>query len=648
MGAYDPSVVPSLGSPAQGVFRIDNFKGADLTSNEVDMDPGRSPSCPNMIRSTPGKVRKRMGYKHTRTLSGKINGAWVYSNKEIIHAGTKIYVDGVLIAGSESAATTAHNNNTTPSDTGLADTISSGAVMDDKLIIFDGVTTWIFKSKTISSDTVYYVEPLAANAYIPTLMISKNPDGTGGEFYEEINVLSDAWTEKFCVTDDTASATVFSLSLNGLSNTPVKIQKLGNDGATWTDLTETQHFTVNRTTGEITFSSAPGKSPVEGADNIAITAYKDRSDQRSRIYKCKLCTVFPVSAIGARLFCAGNPDHPNIDYWSSINDPSYIPDVNYSRLGRADSYITGYSVFDNAIASHKDANENAIYVRNPVTDDDGYQQFAITNVIKGPGSIAPHSFAYISQEPLFLTKIGIYALTVNDLTHERYTQDRSFFLNGELLKESELSDVYACSFGDYYVLAAGYRLYILDSTTREYTQNEPYSTHQYEGFYFTGIQARIIWTNDDTLYFGTTTGDIYSFYKNISSPLSYSDNGNSIPAHWQTAAIQGRSFYKYKHFRRCAVQLEPYSHTGISVIAKKGGTWNTLFTNASTEGYFEFNSLDFRGISFKPCIGSRTLNKRITIRKTDKAQFRFYNDDTPFGLESVALEYCEYGYYKGV
>ena len=37
------------------------------------------------------------------------------------------------------------------------------------------------------------------------------------------------------------------------------------------------------------------------------------------------------------------------------------------------------------------------------------------------------------------------------------------------------------------------------------------------------------------------------------------------------------------------------------------------------------------------------------IKKVDKAQFRFSNDtlNTPFGLESVAIEYTEYGYYKG-
>ena len=32
----------------------------------------------------------------------------------------------------------------------------------------------------------------------------------------------------------------------------------------------------------------------------------------------------------------------------------------------------------------------------------------------------------------------------------------------------------------------------------------------------------------------------------------------------------------------------------------------------------------------------------------DRVELRFYNDDTPFGLESIAIEYSEYGYFKGL
>ena len=641
---YDASIVPSAAAPEHGVYRIDIFKGADLTSNEVDMDPGRSPSCPNMIRSTPGKVRKRMGYYREATYNGRINGAWEVNGALYVHAGTRLYRNGIILAGSNATASL-----TSVSNTGMADTLSSGVIIDGTFCIFDGTTARRVSTKTINGSTAYFCEPLSDAAYIPTVMISKNPDGTGGSFHEEVNILSDAWIESFCVTSTTATATVFQLTFGDLSNTAVVVEVLASDGVTWNTKTENTHFTVNRTLGKITMSSAPGASPVTGTDNVRIKAFKNRSSLRERVNKCTVCTSYAVSAIGARLFCGGNSSLKNRDFWSAINDPTYFPDVNYSNLGRDDSMIIGYSVIDNAIAAHKDNKENAIYVRQPTTDEEGYQQFKITNLVKGPGAIAPHTFAYISQEPLFLTELGVYALTISDLTHERYSQCRSFYIDGALLKETNLSSAYACVYKDFYVIAAGERLYILDSTTREYTKNEPYSTHQYEAFYFTNISARVIWVSSGAVHFGTDTGEVFAFYTNESSLQSYNDNGNAISAHWQTAALQGSQFYHYKHFKRCSVQLVPYTNTGITVMTKKAGYWQTLYSGENRIGYFDFSAIDFGRFSFLSDASPRSLNKKIAIKKVDKAQLRFSNSalNTPFGLEAVAVEYTEYGNYKG-
>lgn len=72
--------------------QINNFKGADLTSSDTDMDIGRSPDCPNMIRSEPGKVRKRMGYHLFDEFDGRINGALFRKTGGYdVHAGTKLY-----------------------------------------------------------------------------------------------------------------------------------------------------------------------------------------------------------------------------------------------------------------------------------------------------------------------------------------------------------------------------------------------------------------------------------------------------------------------------------------------------------------------------------------------------------------------------
>ena len=52
----------SVPSPLEKtVTTIKSFKGVDLTNAPTNVADGRSPEAPNMIRDTPGKVRKRMG-----------------------------------------------------------------------------------------------------------------------------------------------------------------------------------------------------------------------------------------------------------------------------------------------------------------------------------------------------------------------------------------------------------------------------------------------------------------------------------------------------------------------------------------------------------------------------------------------------------
>ena len=84
-------------------------------------------------------------------------------------------------------------------------------------------------------------------------------------------------------------------------------------------------------------------------------------------------------------------------------------------------------------------------------------------------------------------------------------------------------------------------------------------------------------------------------------------------------------------------------------MCKKAGYWQTLFTGDNTTGYFDFSAIDFSRISFSSDVSPRTINKRIVTKKVDKMEVRFENDslNTPFGLETIAVEYVEGSNYKG-
>ena len=281
---------------------------------------------------------------------------------------------------------------------------------------------------------------------------------------------------------------------------------------------------------------------------------------------------------------------------------------------------------------------------------DNEPAFRIINTLNGAGSIARNSFAYLATEPMFLTRSGIYAITAQDITGDKYAQRRSFFLNGKLLDEPNLESAYACVFNDMYWLCVNNVVYILDGLQALRTdKSDPYATRQYAGFYLTNIPARCMWVYQGELYFGSPEGKIYKFYTDKEALDSYSDDGKAIEAVWETPDISGKLFYKNKTFRFLSVELGASLATSIEVWAMKRGIWGFIKSDHSTGRYLSFENLIFSKFSFSCNKNQRLTSSKISIKKVDKARFRFMNKELkePFLLFAIALEYQENGNYKG-
>lgn len=612
--------VPS--SPKRSVAVIDEFLGVDFTNSPSNVDLKKSPNGVNMIRDVPGKVRKCMGYETIATYDARINGAHFRHGDEeyLIHSGTKLYKGEATLY------------------TDMNDARSKSWQIEDSLYIVDGKTLLVYDGST--------VKKASDSAYIPTLTIAKAPSG-GGEQYEPLNLLQPGFTELFA---GTATDKTFQLSFSGLDSKAVQAWILNSSGD-WVQKTEGTDFSVNRSTGSVTFTTAPGVSPVSGEDNVKITAFRTVAGYADRINKCKIGILFGVNGAADRIFLSGNPDYINYDWYCDYNNPLYWPDTGYATLGTAKSAIIGYSIINDRLAAHKDSMEddrNVILREGDITDNE--PTFKIVNTLQGAGAVAPYSFAYLANEPLFLTDLGIYAITPQDITGEKYSQNRSFFLNGKLLEEPNMSEAYACVYKDLYWLCLNNVAYILDGLQPLQTDKSlPYATRQYAGFYRTNLPARVMWVHDSRLYFGTTDGKVCSFFDDPESLQSYNDNGEPIHAIWDTPDFYGNLFYKNKTFRHLDVRLASAIATSIKIWVQKRGLWSLIKEDSSTARYFSFANLVFSKLSFSPDTTPKTLPSKIKVKKVDKARFRFENDmlNEPFGLFDIALEYVENGYYKG-
>lgn len=637
-------------SPQTSIQTIDTFLGVDYTNSPANIDIVRSPNAQNMVRDVPGKVRKSLGWYTFKTYETvenegeenevrtplKINGyhALRGDDEYLIHAGTNFY----------------HGDDLIYSDAN--DERSKSWQFDDKLYIIDGKKLLVYyKTKEIPEGeteevTVFHVEPVTATAYIPTLTISKDPSGAGTS-YEDLNLLQPGFTEQFL---GQAGVTQYVMSFSGLDDTEVKAQKLAADG-TWVNLTENTDFTVDRTTGVITFTTAPGVSPVTGEDNVKITAYRTVEDYADRINKCTIGTLYGVSGGNDRLFLSGNPDYINYDWHSQQYDPTYFPDTSYARLGSDASAIVGYSVVSSYLATHKDSNERDqnIIMRSGLTTD-GTTIFKVINSLQGAGAIAKDSFGYLAAEPLFLTKQGIYAVTAQDITGEKYAQNRSFYLNGKLLEEENLENAFAVIYKDMYWLCVNGACYILDGLQPVMTDKSmPYATRQYVGFYRTNVPANVMWVRDNVLWFGTSTGKVCAFHTDKYAQDSYSDDGEPIVAIWETPDIDGKLFYKNKSLRYLAVRIESAIATSLKIYAMERGLWNFVREDTTFARYFKFSKLIFSKFTFSNDSTQKICSTKMRIKKVDKFRVRLVNDvvDEPFGLYDIALEFRENGNFKG-
>ena len=653
-------------SPTKQVYESTKFLGADFTSESSTVDDTKSPNVQNMIRSVPGKIRKRMGYEKLFDYNDPIYGVHHLSTTDVwlVHAGNKLYnlfapKGGKWIDHEENYVVNEEENNIvllngdvsdTVLYTGMAEHRSVSFQLNQQLVILDGEKIRIYDGHT--------VKPIEDIAYIPTLTISKDYTG-GGTDYEPLNLLQPAFIEQFYVKQEQSTVKTFQLTFGELDDTEVLAWVMDSNGD-WEEKEEDTDFTVDREAGTVTFTTAPGTSPVTGEDNVKIQAYRTVEGYADRINHCTIGCMFGVNGANDRLFVSGNPDQGerdgalytfiNCDWFSQQYDPTYFADVWYSKLGSDTSAIMGYSIINNYLAAHKDYNElsQSILIREgDLVDDEPV--FKLINTLQGAGAISKYCFSYLATEPVFLTRLGVFAVTAQDITGEKYAQDRSYYLEGKLLKEADLENAFAYTWKDYYILCINDHLYILDGLQPMHTdKSRPYATRQYAGFYFTNVPASCFFEINSELYFGSADGKIYKWHTDEKLLASYNDDGEPIEALWETADISEKLFYKKKTYRYIAVRCMPEISSSINVYAQKNGIWELLKGDTTTLKYFSYKYLIYSKLTYQTNKTQRVTATKIRLKKLDHVRFRFENGklNEPLGINDFAVEYTQGGNVK--
>ena len=631
-------------SPELHTSRLSNFKGVDFANNATQVSTSRSPDAQNIISDLAGKPVKRTGYQTVADFGSRINGIYRLATEDVekflVHAGTNLYewerVNGIFAA------------NGTQIYTGMNNQRSAAFQHDKKLYLLDGKTYLVYGE----FDNSFAVKKVSDVAKVPTCYLAMKPDGTNAKTLEDVNILTPKRTYSYLVTSEDASKTEFHLStedlkLNGDAVTARKRKSNGD----WVNMVETTDFTVNRTKGMITFKTAPGATPSTGVDNVEITFAADTEDN-DLINKCSIATMFGYNGATDRVFVSGNPMAKNFHYWSDINDPTYFPGFNYAYLGQDSSAIVGYSHVGNALAVHKEDNEQdqTIFLVTGSYDSANGYQFAISGSVAGVGAISKYSFCRLGIEPMFLSRRGVYAVTTQYMTAERYAQNRSWYVDPKLTKEADLSEAVAIEYNGYYYLAVNNHVYVADSRNKTYEKNAPQSEFQYEWYYLTNIDARVWWEYDGRLYFGDGDGKVKVFAldtENTATHPAYNDDGEPIHAYWNTPIFSFDTLYRKKTLRNFHLMLSPYRRSSVEVFYRVKGGLRSV--KSSTMDIWDFNDIDFNRLAFTTDDSPMVIATNTKAKKFELIQFKIENKvaGEGFGFYEMEVNYVLASKYKG-
>ena len=605
------------------------FQGADFSSDPSNVNPKRSPFCINMISDAGGMPEKRCGWRTVYNIgTGNVNG--IFSGK--FEGVTKFLAH----VGSEAWTWAEGDEEPVRLLTGLHDGPSQGVPLMGCVWIVTGGELLRWDGETAEDVT------RSDSAYIPTTVISRDPAG-GGQPYEDINLVG-RYRKNLFLADGRSTVYVLDDSIDEEGEITVTV-----DGA---DVTG---WTADRAAGKIMFESAP-PAPLAGrADNVCITYPHTVIGYANKIRKCTIITAYGINATD-RVVLSGNPDYPNLDWTSGLNDPTYMPDLRYASVGLEGVAIMGYVRMGSHLGIVKELHpqDSTVFLRSGTISDSGDVVFTQRAALAGCGAVSKYAFGAMPEEPLLLSGNGVYALTSSVYTSERLAQMRSYFVNGALTREENPDRAVAVVWRGMYLLSFPTGVcYVLDGTQAKSYRYNSANEYSYEGYYWDNIPARCFCVQakgpDEHLWFGTADGRICRFNTDFEGMARFSDDGQPIRAVWATKLDDdGDSTVQKTMIKRGAsVTIKPHARTSAKVYVIKDEDAERLVASGSFS-IFSFEDMDFDDFSFDTYDGPKDIALHTKVKKYKRLQIVITNEENNqgFGIEKVTKHFVTGNFAK--
>lgn len=558
MGKVIGSLIPRIYS---------NFRGVDFRGEEINLV--RSPDSKNVWKDykETESIRTRPELELKQGFDDAVHGVFFFGGAMLVHSGTNLY--------------SVKNGSKTLLFSGLNDAMSDGFVYETTWYFKDGKNYLQYDGKTIKR----------VEGYVPTTSIARKPMG-GGTIYEDINMLSDRRINTF-LSDGTSFD--YYLDVMNIDEDFVPVVKVNDK--------KVAGYTVDYAAGKITFESAPDVPLTDGQDNVSIEFKKAVPKYQNSIVNCTLLQVFDN-----RVFFSGNADHPNVVWHCSLNDPTYVSDLDFYQEGLDSAQVRGLVAGNNALWVFREPSESNtnVFYHTPTLDEQYGKIYPSSHSSVTTGCIG--KAINFNDDIVFFSDRGMEGIS-GDVTTEQVVAHRSSLVDRKLIAQADYKDMILTEWEGYLFVFIGNKAFLADSRAMFTNENH----YEYEWFYWElGKQVTCAKVYRGVLYLGTEDG-VYTL----------TDLTADVESYWVTPKDKFKypQHLKTTNKRGCVVEA-----TGdITVYAKLEDTDFELV------GKYE-NVTDY-------------FVSRIKRKKWKDIQLKFYSD-TRFSLETATLEAFVGGYIK--
>ena len=724
-------------SPKEYATHYEMLLGVDFQADQTEVDRRRSPDMVNMISDFGGNPIKRDGYRRVGAgysallvVDGVIFGVYVTSSV--------LTISTLNLSGYE------FTENESWSFNGDVGKVKQAFVYQNTIYVIATKCMLSFDTDAKAFNvagigfgmmSVYAVgESAPANTdseVIPDTVISLKPDGTGGAVLDDKNVMSiyqrvsyqgDGTATQYTIPNYKKIGTWILAEVkdaNGDWQTASATLGTPTEETGWS-MDGSNVVTSNVVDPIVTFSSAPPAPAVAGEDNVRITfapySTEQIAVQGELLYNkgyyneafVHLLSSDAVTFQSSRLFIA---DKYRV-YYSDVSMPFVISDLAWFDV---DSEVVGFTRSNSYLAVlARDNGRSTIYLASEtsrVVDSEKNETetyFSVKESNAGIGAIAPKAIATLSDEPMFLSKTGVFGILTN-WTSEKYAVNRSSRINRKLCKEPNLETAVAVAFNDYLYLAVNGRMYVLDGRHKESDRagNKPLEAYYFEGLpaiesmfvindkmYFADDSDIYTWNDDlpdteryyDDAYLKTATEVLYQIsdsqaeeptgeWTNVKPipaegeflwyKVAFDDSseeitleefevgdkrltGDAVCARWCSVYDDDGSPQRLKTLMKkgSMVTLVPHFRSGCEItLAKDGDIFEYLGSFDSDLQSFEY--IDFSRFSFNANAVAFDAFTRKKIKKYKRLQIQIENNKAePFGLTQITKTYTMGNYAK--